>query len=90
VCDQEVRWLQLKIENLESELQQTKIVCGQKFRQFGFQICTLENRYKERDQIYVNQSDNAQSIARFYKMQEMQTNRVAELEQNLKITFQRF
>ena len=50
----------------------------------------MANQFGTLDQEFVNQTDNAQTIAKFYEMQEIQNARWAIFENDLKNAFVRF
>ena len=58
---------------------------GQRVRQLEFLFQRIANQFGTLDQEFVNQTDNAQTIAKFYEMQEIQNARWATFENDLKM-----
>ncbi len=63
---------------------------GQRMRHFEFLFQRFENQFGTLDQEFVNQTDNAQTIAKIYDMQERQNARWTQFESDLKVAFAKF
>ncbi len=75
---------------LHIPLNQMKVMYGQRIRHFEFIFQHLENQFGSLDKEFVNQTDNAQTIAKIYDMQERQNAQWTQFESDLKVAFVRF
>ena len=89
-CEEQKNHLLRQIGELQNSLNQVNQNYGQRVRQLEFLFQRMANQFGTLDQEFVNQTDNAQTIAKFYEMQEIQNARWATFENDLKNAFVRF
>lgn len=89
-CEEQKNRLLNQIGVLQNSLNQMNQMYGQRMRHFEFLFQRLENQFGTLDQEFVNQTDNAQTIAKIYDMQERQNVRWTQFESDLKVAFVKF